>query len=205
MSLLAFFNSTTMACFRVDLSDYAGVDEVKLGAWAKNFFVNHSWKKPVMFGEVAETGYKRQQLQTLVNHNLKNWGAHKTRRYCKQWISRIMPWDFAQECPAKKAIVDHKLQRLAAILSLENVGMRALKQHVEPALAKKACEVSQEKWKNFVLGDMDRHRARYGDNNPEGWKLLKQREEELKEDFGKAQDRLQLCDEEVLAKKQRVA
>ncbi len=122
----------------------------------------------------------------------------------EQWVTRIMPWDFAQECPSKKAFAARKLQRLAAILSLENVGMCALKHHVEPALAKKACEDSQEKRKNFVLGDMDQHKARYGDDNPEGWKLLKQREDELKDDYGKAMDRLQLCEEEVLAKKQRV-
>jgi hypothetical protein len=204
VSLLAFPNSKIMACFRIDLSNYAGVNEAKLDAWAKHFFKNYSWKRPVMFGEVVESDYKRQQLQTLVNNNLKNWGTQKTKRYCKQWISRIMPWDFAQECPAKKVFADHKIQRLAAILSLEKVGLRALKQHAEPTLAKKACEDSQEKWKTFVLGDMDMHKAQYGDGNPEGWKLLRIREEELKDDYGKALDRLRVCDEEVLAKKQRV-
>ncbi len=193
-----------MACFRIDLSDYAGMSEDKLDAWAKRFFVNYSWKKPVMFGEVAETEYKRQQLQTLVNHNLKNWGARKTKRYCKQWISRISPWDFAEECPQKKAFVDHKFQRLSTILSQQAIGMRALKQSAEPTLAKMACEEAREKWKNFSLGEMDRHKVQYGDGNPEGWILLRIREEELKDDFGKALERLRVCEEEVLAKKQRV-
>ena len=193
-----------MSCFRIDLSAYNGIDEDKLDAWAKRFFKTHIWKKPMLFGEVVESDYKRQQLQTLVNHNLKNWKVEKTLRYNKQWITRIMPWHFAEECPAKKAFAARKIERLAAILSLEKVGMRALQQHAEPALARKAHEVSHEKWKNFVLGDMDRHKARYGDGNPEGWKLLMLREDELKNDFGKAQDRLRVCDEEVLAKKQRV-
>ena len=193
-----------MACFRVDLSAYTDVDETKLDAWAKRFFVNYSWKKPVMFGEVAETDYKRQQLQTLMNHSLKNWGAHKMKRYCKQWINRIMPWDFAQECPSKKAFAAHKIQRLAAILSLEKVGLRALKQNAEPTLAKKACEEARDKWKKFSLGDIDRHKVVFGDRDPEGWKLLRIREEELKDDVEKACVRLRVCEEEVLAKKQRV-
>jgi hypothetical protein len=193
-----------MACFRVDLSAFDGVNDVKLDAWAKRFFKTHIWKKPMMFGEVAENDYKRQQLQTLVNHNLKNWGAHKTQRYCKQWVIRISPWDFAKECPPKKAIADHKIQRLSTILSQQAIGMRALKQNAEPTLAKMALDQAQMKWKNFSLGEMDRHKVRYGDDNPEGWKLLRIREEELKEDFGKAAARLQVCEEEVLAKKQRV-
>ncbi len=83
MSLLASppIRKIARACFRIDLSDYADVDETKLDVWAKRFFANYSWKKPIMFGEIAETDYKRQQLQTLVNHSLKNWGARKTKRY----------------------------------------------------------------------------------------------------------------------------
>ena len=124
-----------MSCFCIDLSAYTGVNEDKLDAWAKRFFVSYTWKKPLMFGEVIENDYKKQQLQTLMNHNLKNWGAHKTKRYCKQWISRIMPWDFAKECMAKKVFADRKIQRLAAILSLQNVGFGAWKQETEPNLA----------------------------------------------------------------------
>ena len=193
-----------MACFRVDLSAFDGVDEAKLGAWARRFFKNHVWKNPIMFGEVAESDYKRQQLQTLVNHNLKNWGTQKTKRYCKHWITRISPWDFAQECPCKKALAAHRLQRLAAVLSPENVGMRVLKQNAEPALAKKAHEEAQAKWKK-VDAEMDQHKVVWGYNgDPEGWSLLKAKEEEAKNNFGKACARLQLCEEEALAKKQRV-
>ena len=204
MSLLAFPNSKTMACFRIDLSNYAGVDEAKLDAWAKNFFKNYSWKRPVMFGEVAESDYKKQQLQTLVNHNLKNWGTQKTKRYCKQWITRITPWNFAQECPAFKVMADHRLERLAAILSLQNVGFRTLKQNAEPNLAKKACEEARVKLSNFSFGEMDRHKVQYGDGNPVGWKLLRIEEEKLKDNYKIALDRVRVCEEEVLAKKQRV-
>ena len=192
-----------MSCFCIDLSAYTGVNEDKLDAWAKRFFVSYTWKKPLMFGEVVENDYKKQQLQTLMNHNLKNWGAHKTKRYCKQWISRIMPWDFAKECMAKKVFADRKIQRLAAILSLQNVGFGAWKQETEPKLAKKACEEARVKWSNFSLGDMDRHKVQYGDSNPEGWKILRATEEKLKYNFGKALERVQMC-EEVLAKRQRV-
>ena len=204
MSLLAFPNSNTMACFRVDLSAYTGVDETKLDAWAKRFFVTYSWKKPVMFGKVDEADYKKQQLQTLVNHNLKNWGTQKTKRYCQKWITRITPWNFAQECPAFKVMADHRLERLAVILSQKAVGMRALKQNSEPTLAKMALDQAQMKWKNFSFGEMDKHKVQFGDGNPEGWKLLRKREEELKDDYGKALDRFRVCNEEVLAKKQRV-
>ena len=102
-------------------------------------------EKPLLFGEVSETDYKVKQLQSLVTHNLKNWKARSTKRYRMQWIGQISPWDFAQECPAKKILAAHKLQRLAAILSPETIGMRALKQNAEPVLAQKACEQAQEK------------------------------------------------------------
>jgi len=193
-----------MACFRIDLSNYAGVNEAKLDAWAKHFFKNYSWKRPVMVGEVAESDYKKQQLQTLVNHNLKNWGTQKTKRYCKQWITRITPWNFAQDCPAFKFEADHRLERLAVILSQKAAGMRALKQHAEPGLVKLAVIQTQQKWSNFSLGDMDRHKVQYGDSNPVGWKILRATEEKLKDDFGKAKERLEVYEEGVLAKKQRV-
>jgi len=112
-----------MSCFRIDLSAYNGIDEAKLDAWAKRFFKTYIWKKPVLFGEVVESDYKRQQLQTLVNHNLKNWKAEKTLRYNKQWVTRITPWLFAAEFPAGyQAFAARKIERLAAILSLQNVG-----------------------------------------------------------------------------------
>ena len=114
MSLLAFPNSNIMSCFRIDLSAYNGIDEAKLDAWAKRFFKTYIWKKPVLFGEVVESDYKRQQLQTLVNHNLKNWKAEKTLRYNKQWVTRITPWRFAAEFPAgNQAFAAHKIERLA--------------------------------------------------------------------------------------------
>ena len=100
----------------------------------------------------------------------------------------------------------HKLQRLAAILSLEAAGMRALKKNAEPVLAKKACEQAQEKWKNFVQGETDAHKAAWGYNgDPEGWTLLKDRECELKELFGKADKRRRACEEESLEKKLRMS
>jgi hypothetical protein len=193
-----------MSCFRIDLSAYNGIDEAKLDAWAKRFFKTYIWKKPVLFGEVVESDYKRQQLQTLVNHNLKNWKAEKTLRYNKQWVTRIMPWHFAQDCPAFKFAADHRLERLAVILSQKAAGMRALKQHAEPGLVKLAVVQTQQKWSNFSLGDMDRHKVQYGDSNPVGWKILRATEEKLKDDFGKAKERLEVYEEGVLAKKQRV-
>ena len=193
-----------MSCFRIDLSAYNGIDEAKLDAWAKRFFKTYIWKKPVLFGEVVESDYKRQQLQTLVNHNLKNWKAEKTLRYNKQWVTRITPWRFAAEFPAgNQAFAAHKIERLAAILSLQNVGFSSWKQETQPRLAKKVCEEARVKWSNFSFGEMDSHKAQYGDGNPEGWKLLRMREEKLKDDFGKALERVHVC-EEVLAKRQRV-
>ncbi len=82
--------------------------------------------------------------------------------------------------------------------------MRALKQNAELALAEKAREAAHEKWKNFSFGEMDVHRAAFGDGDPEGWSLLKMKEDELKDDFEKACVRLRVSDEEALAKKQRV-
>ena len=204
MSLLAFPNSNIMSCFRIDLSAYNGIDEAKLDAWAKRFFKTYIWKKPLLFGEVVESDYKRQQLQTLVNHNLKNWKAEKTLRYNKQWVTRITPWNFAQDCPAFKFVADHRLERMAEILSQKAAGMRALKQHAEPGLVKLAVVQTQQKWSNFSLGDMDRHKVQYGDSNPVGWKILRATEEKLKDDFGKAKERLEVYEEGVLAKKQRV-
>ena len=193
-----------MSCFRIDLSTYVDLNEAKLEAWANKFFVHHTSKKPLLFGEVSETDYKVKQLQSLVTHNLKNWKARSTKRYRMQWIGQISPWDFAQECPAKKILVAHKLQRLAAILSPETIGMRALKKNAEPGLAKKAYEQAQEKWKNFAEGEMDAHRTAWGYNgDPEGWNLLKDREYELKEIFESAK-RCRACEEETLEKKQRV-
>ena len=86
-----------MSCFRIDLSTYVAMDETKLESWAKRFFVRYTWKKPLLFGEVVETDYQVRQLQRLVNHNLKNWGARSSKRYRMKWITRISPWDFAQE------------------------------------------------------------------------------------------------------------
>ena len=135
-----------------------------------------------------------------------NWGARSAKRYRTQWVNQISHWNFAQECPAKKVLAAHKLQRLAAILSPEAAGMRALKKYAEPALAKKAYEQAQEKWKNFSEGEMNQHKAVYGYNgDPEGWALLKIREEELKEEYGKASRRHGECEEEALEKKQRVS
>ena len=62
-----------MSCFRIDLSTYVAMDEIKLDAWAKRFFVRYTWKKPMLLGEVTESDYKVQQLQSLITHNLKNW------------------------------------------------------------------------------------------------------------------------------------
>ena len=158
-----------------------------------------------MFGEVVEPDYMVQKLQTLVNNNLKNWGARSAKRYRTQWVNRISPWNFAQECPAKKILAAHKLQRLAAILSPKTVGIRALKQNAEPVLAQKAYEQAHEKWKNLDA-EMDAHKAAWGYNgDPEGWTLLKDRGCKLKELFGKADKRRRACEEESLEKKQRVS
>ena len=193
-----------MSCFRIDLSAYNGIDEAKLDAWAKRFFKTYIWKKPVLFGEVVESDYKRQQLQTLVNHNLKNWKVEKTLRYNKQWVTRITPWRFAAEFPAGyQAFTAHKIERLAAILSLQNVGFSSWKQETQPRLAKRACEEARAKWSSFVFGEMDSHKVQYGDGNPVEWKLLRIEEDKLKDRFGKALERDQMYDE-VLAKKQRV-
>ena len=181
------------------------MDEIKLDAWAKRFFVRYTWKKPILFGEVTESDYKVQQLQSLITHNLKNWGARSTKRYRMMWISRISPWNLTQECPIKKIMAAHKLQRLAAILSPEAAGVRALKKIAEPVLAMKAYKQAQERWTNFVDSEMDVHKASWGfDGDPEGWTLLKDREYELKENFERAHKRCQVCEEETLEKKQRV-
>ena len=53
---------------------------------------------------------------------------------------------------------------------------------------------------------MDAHKAAWGYNgDPEGWTLLKDRECELKELFGKADKRRRACEEESLEKKLRVS
>ncbi len=141
----------------------------------------------------------------MLTHNLKNWAACSTKRYRMRWIVQISPWDFAQECPAKKILAAHKLQRLAAILSPETIGMRALKKNVEPVLAQKACEQAQKNWKNLDT-EMDQHKAVWGyDGDPEGRALLKIRENGAKELFGKADKRRRACEEESLERMQRVS
>ncbi len=53
---------------------------------------------------------------------------------------------------------------------------------------------------------MNQHKAVFGDyGDPEGWALLKIREEGLKEEYGKASGRHRECEEEALEKKQRVS
>ena len=104
----------------------------------------------------------------------------------------------------EKILVAHKLQRLAAILSPETIGMRALKQNAEPVLAQKAYEQAQEKWKNLDA-EMDAHKAAWGyDGDLAGVGLLQNRECELKELFGKADERRRVCEGESLEKKKRV-
>ncbi len=89
-------------------------------------------EEAAFLGEVSETEYKVKQLQSLLIHDLKNWGARSTKRYRMRWIVQISPWDFAQECPAKKILVAHKLQGLAAIISTETIGMRRRPSACEP-------------------------------------------------------------------------
>ena len=53
---------------------------------------------------------------------------------------------------------------------------------------------------------MDQHKAVWGyDGDPEGRALLKDREYELKELFGKADERRRACEEESLEKKLRAS
>ena len=92
-----------MFCFRIDLSTYVDMNEAKLEAWANNFFVHHTWKKQLLFGEVVEPDYTVQKLQTSVNNILKNWGARSAKRCRTQWVNRISPWDFAQECRPRRS------------------------------------------------------------------------------------------------------
>ena len=53
--------AVAMSCFPIDLFTYVDLNEAKLEAWAKKFFVHHTWKKPLLFGEVSETDYKVKQ------------------------------------------------------------------------------------------------------------------------------------------------
>ncbi len=80
-----------------------------------------------------------------------------------------------------------------------------MKKNAEPVLAKKAYKQAQEKWKNFVEGEMDAHKTAWGyGGDPKGWALLKANEKELKENFERAHKRCRACEEETLEKKQRV-
>ena len=83
--------------------------------------------------------------------------------------------------------------------------MRALKKNAETVLAQKDYEQATEKWKNLDAA-MHAHKAAWGYNSdPEGWTLLRDREYELKELFGKADERRRACEEESLEKKLRVS
>ena len=130
--------------FRINLESFGeSYDERQLLQWANRFFVEVTWSKPVMHAKTNDSAYTVKKLQQQLSTNLRRWGAKSSSRYCRQWVVMVSPWEFAQSSPAKAMIAEHRLNRLAAILSPAAKGLRSLKANAEPALAQRALEKAQ--------------------------------------------------------------
>ena len=170
-----------MPCFRINLEAFGeSYSEQQLLKWANRFFVATTWSKPVLHARTADGAeLDVKALQQRLSTNLRRWGAESSQRYCRQWIVKISPWEFSQSHPGKAMIAKHKLERLAAILSPEGAGLRALKENAAVGLAKRALEKSEAEAKAFyeeydkIVADPRVY------NDPEAMAPLKNREREL--------------------------
>ena len=179
-----------MACFRVNLSAYGEtLDESKLLKWAAKFFVKHAWEKPILTGQVQEQDYLVGQLRRLLTNNLKNWGCKSSRRYTTEWVTKISKWEFTQTHAVELAVAQHRLERLASILSPQAAGLRALKANAEPSLAKLELDKAAKSYEDFDR-EFDNFKKRWGyHGNPTEYALRKGRERELIDAIGSAQKR----------------
>lgn len=195
-----------MACFRVNLSAYGEtVDETKLKKWAGKFFTNYSWQKPILTGRAQEADYLVRQLRSLLTNNLKNWGSKSSKRYNAEWIKKISPWEMAQSDPASKLVAEHRLHRLAALLTAKAAGMRALKANAEPELAKMQLRDAEKQYEEFDK-EFDDFKRRWGyEGNPNGYEIMKNRERTLIVAVCLAQKRVAEAAESSPAKRARTA
>lgn len=167
--------------FRINFAAFGdSYEEGQLLKWANRFFVATTWSKPVLHAKTADgTKYEIRELQQRVSTNLRRWKAKSSQRYCRQWIVEITSWEFLQSSPSKMAIVNHRLERLAAILSPAGAGLRALKENAEVGLAKRALEKREAEAKAFYE-EYDKTIANpHIYNDPEAMAPLKAREREL--------------------------
>ena len=166
--------------FRINLAAFGdSYKEGQLLKWANRFFVDVTWCKPVLCARLDDDTYSIKKLQGLLATNLKHWEAKSSERYRRQWIVKISRGEFMLSSPAKTMITKHRLERLAAILSPEGAGLRALKENAAVGLAKRALEKSEAEAKAFyeeydkIIADPRVY------NDPEAMAPLKAREREL--------------------------
>jgi hypothetical protein len=147
--------SSSTVHFRINLASYDdSYNESQVLAWAHRFFVKAAWTKPVLYGRlrgVADAKLEVKKLQRLLTTNLKNWGAATSKRYVRKWIALITPWEFAQASPETSAVAEHRLRRLAAILSPQATGLRALKDNAEVFLAQLAMKKAETRLAAFYV------------------------------------------------------
>jgi hypothetical protein len=174
-----------MPHFRITLEAFGdSYDERQLVKWANRFFVETTWKKPIMHAKLAEDDeeeYTVKKLQCLLANNLRNWGAKSSKRYRCQWIVKISPWEFSQASPSKALLAEHRLRRLAAIFSPEAAGLRALKTNAEVALTKFAMERSKARLESFDKTFEEFKRHHY--NDAEQMVPMKVQEQQFIDDF----------------------
>jgi Xaa-Pro aminopeptidase len=146
-------SSTSSVHFRMNLESYGdSYNESQVCAWARRFFAKVAWTKPVLCGKldgVADMKFELKKLQRVLATNLKNWGAVPSKRYIRNWIAPITPWEFAQALPETAVVAKHRLERLAAILSPQATGLRALKSNAEVSLAKAALKKAEVRLEAF--------------------------------------------------------
>ena len=195
-----------MPCFRINLEAFGeSYSEQQLLKWANRFFVATTWSKPVLHAQTANGAeLDVKELQQRLSTNLRRWGAKSSQRYCRQWIVTITRGEFMLSSPAKTMITKHRLERLAAILSPEGAGLRALKENAAVGLAKRALEKSEAEAKAFY----DEYDKTIADpriyNDPEAMAPLKSRERELCDRLLVLQKRYEAAVERD-AKRQRVS
>ena len=189
--------------FRIDLGAFSdSYSEEKLLKWANRFFEKVAWKKPLLHAKLDDADYSVKKLQRLMVTNLKNWGAKSSKRYQHKWIVQLSPWEYAQASPGNALLASNRLERLAAILSPEAAGLRALKDNAEDYLAKTALDRAKAQAQDFMKEyDKVISNPRVY-NDPEAMAPLKAQERFLMDVWGRKQ---KLYEEAVARKRRRTS
>jgi hypothetical protein len=139
-----------MPHFRINLEAFGdSYNESQVLAWANKFFAKVAWAKPALHGRLDDADYSVKKLQALLAKNLRNWGATSSKRYRRHWVTKVTPWEFAQASQETAVVAEHRLRRLAAILSPQATGLRALKDNAEVFLAQVALKKAEARLTAF--------------------------------------------------------